>query len=116
MKLTLIQGDCLKNLPKIPDESIDLVVTDPPYNIGIDKWDKWKKKQDYIQWMGTVFTECQRILKDSGSFYFFHNDFLQIVELQNWISENTKFVFKQFIVWNKKFEGDKNNGFLQGFN
>lgn len=32
MKITLIQGDCLKVLPNIPDESVDLIVTDPPYN------------------------------------------------------------------------------------
>ena len=32
IRLTLIQGDCLKVLPKLPDRSIDLVITDPPYN------------------------------------------------------------------------------------
>jgi DNA modification methylase len=32
IKMTLIQGDCLKVLPTIPDESVDLILTDPPYN------------------------------------------------------------------------------------
>jgi site-specific DNA-methyltransferase (adenine-specific) len=33
----------------------------------------------------------------------------------NWIDDNTKFVFKQFIVWNKRFDGVANKGFLDGF-
>ncbi len=99
----------------MPDKSVDLVVTDPPYNISKAEWDKWKRKEDYISWMGEVLKECERLLKDNGSLYFFHNDFLQIVELQNWINQNTKFVFKQMIVWNKRFEGAHNKGFLDGF-
>ena len=111
----VVCGDCLEVLQDIPDNSVDLVLTDPPYNIGKSKeWDKWKKKADYIDWCGEWLTECQRVLKDNGSFYFFHNDFLQIVDLQKWISENTKFVFKQFIVWNKKFAGARMEDYLQG--
>jgi len=58
----------------------------------------------------------QRVLKDNGSFYLFHNDFLQMVEIQNWINKNSKLIFKQLIVWNKKFEGCKGEEYLQGFN
>ena len=94
----VLQGDCLKLMSDIPDKSIDLIVIDPPYNIGKDHWDKIK---NYIDWMGLVFLECQRVLKDNGSFYFFHNDFLQIVELQNWINRNTRFVFKSLITLDK---------------
>lgn len=36
-KLNLIQGDCLELLKEIPDKSIDLILTDPPYGIGINK-------------------------------------------------------------------------------
>lgn len=101
MRNQILHGDCLELMGDIPDGSIDLIVNDPPYNIKKAEWDKWKKKGDYIEWMGLVFLECQRVLKDNGSFYFFHNDFLQIVELQNWLSRNTEFVFKQLIVWDK---------------
>ena len=104
MKNKIIQGDCLEVMKDIPDKSIDLICIDPPYNIGKAKWDKI---DDYIEWMGKVFKECERVLKDNGSFYFFHNDFLQIVELQNWINNNTEFRFKQFIVWNKRYETSK---------
>lgn len=104
--------DCLggNGLCKIKNKSIDLIIIDPPYNIGKDKWDNI---DNYIEWMGKVFKECERILKDSGSFYFFHNDFLQIVELQNWINENTKFKFKQLITWNKIDPSFKNHGYVQ---
>jgi len=110
---TIYNQDCLQGLKLLDDNSIDLIVTDPPYNIGKAKWDKI---DDYIEWLGTIFLECQRVLKDNGSFYFFHNDFLQMVELQNWINKNTNFVFKQLIIWNKKFKGASNEGFLQGYN
>ena len=108
----IIHGDCLQVMKDIPDKSVDLIVTDPPYNIGKAEWDKI---DNYIEWMGIVFLECQRVLKDNGSFYWFHNDFLQIVDLQKWINDHTEFVFKQLIVWNKRFEGAKNKGFLDGF-
>ena len=92
------------------------MLIDPPYNIGKDKkWDKWKTVNEYVEFMGKVFKECQRVLKDNGSFYFFHNDFLQIVELQNYINNNTDFVFKQLLVWNKRFNEASNKGFLDGF-
>ncbi len=111
----LYLGDCLEKFKLIEDKSINLVLIDPPYNIGKAKWDKWKTVDSYVEFMGRVFLECQRVLKDNGSFYFFHNDFLQIVELQNWINKNTDFIFKQLLVWNKRFNEASNKGFLDGF-
>ena len=99
--IELYCGDCLEIMKTIPDKSINLVLIDPPYNIGKDKWDKWETVNDYVEFMGRVFLECQRILKDNGSFYFFHNDFLQMVELQNFINKNMEFKFKQMLVWDK---------------
>lgn len=100
-EINLIQGDCLEKMTEIPDKSIDLVLIDPPYNIKKADWDKWKTVNAYVEFMGQVFLECQRVLKNNGSFYFFHNDFLQIVELQNFINKNTNFIFKQLITLNK---------------
>jgi DNA modification methylase len=112
----IILGDCLQVMKDIPDKSIDCIITDPPYNIKKAEWDKWKTKESYVDWCGQWINECQRVLKDNGSFYFFHNDMVQIAMLMEWIRKNTSFIFKQFIVWNKKFNGAKNEGFLQGFN
>ena len=104
-EINLIQGDCLEKMKEIPDKSINLVLIDPPYNINKADWDKWKTVNAYVEFMGQVFLECQRVLKDNGSFYFFHNDFLQIVELQNFINKNTNFIFKQLLIWNKRYNG-----------
>ena len=95
----------MEGLKQIPDKSINLIVIDPPYNIGKADWDKI---DNYIEWMGQVFKECERVLKNNGSFYFFHNDFEQMAELQHWIKKNTSFIFKQMIVWDK-FNGSKWN-------
>ncbi len=96
----------------MPAKSINLIVTDPPYNIGKASWDKI---DNYIEWCGSWLLECENILMDNGSLYFFHNDMEQIATLMKWIRYNTKFVFKQFIVWNKRYEGCRNKGFLDGF-
>ena len=102
-------GDCLEVMQTFEDKSINLVPTDPPYNIGKADWDKI---DGYIDWCGLWIEQCQRVLMDNGSFYFFHNDMEQIADLMLWIRENTDFVFKQFIVWNKRFDG-ANNKFAQ---
>ena len=100
-KYKLYNGDCLEVMKNIPNKTIDLVLIDPPYNIGKDTWDKWDTVEEYVQFMGKVFLEIQRVLKDNGSFYFFHNDFLQMVELQNYINKNTDFIFKSLLTINK---------------
>jgi site-specific DNA-methyltransferase (adenine-specific) len=105
-------GDCLEVMRDIPDKSIDLIVTDPPYNIGKDYWDKIP---DYVEWMGKVFLECQRVLKDNSSFYWFHNNIPTISKLIIWLEDNTDFIFKQFIIWNKRFDNSRNKGYLDGY-
>ena len=100
-RIRLYNDDCLNTFKLIEDKTIDLILIDPPYNIGKDKWDKWATVELYVEFMGKVFKECERVLKDNGSFYFFHNDFLQMVELQNWINKNSNFIFKQLLVWDK---------------
>lgn len=76
MKTThkLIHGDCLKELPRIPDNSIDLVITDPPFNIG-KKYNTYvdtKSKSEYIKWCEAWLAECVRVLKNGGALYLFN--------------------------------------------
>ncbi len=85
----------------IPDKSIDLILTDPPYNIGKAKWDKWESINSYVEWCSKWIKECQRVLKNSGSFYFFHNNFVQMSELQHWIYCNTNFINKSLLTIKK---------------
>lgn len=69
----VILGNCLENLDKITDNSIDLIFADPPYNIGKDfgnNKDKWNSTEEYISWCKLWIDECFRILKKDGTFYF----------------------------------------------
>ena len=67
-KNSITNKDCLKYLKTIPDNSVDLILTDPPYFIGFDGgkgWDsKWKNDREYIQWCISWTKECIRVLKD----------------------------------------------------
>jgi len=98
LEIQLYNEDCLVALSKLPDSSVDLVLTDPPYNISKASWDKIP---DYINWCGKWIKECERVLKDNGSFYFWHNDMPLIAQLMEWIRQNTKFVFNSFCIWDK---------------
>ena len=110
----IYNGDCLEIMRGMADNSVNLILIDPPYNISKATWDKWKTVVDYVEFMGEVFKECERVLKPNGSFYFFHNDFLQIVELQNWLNKNSGFIFRQLLVWNKRFDGGRLKSYLDG--
>jgi len=61
------QMDCIKYLKTLDDNSIDLIITDPPYNISFDGgkgWDsQWKTERDYLKWCNTWTTELVRVLK-----------------------------------------------------
>ena len=119
-------GDCLLELSKLDCKSVDLILIDPPYNIGKDEWDDFgiiKKGyqpkpysgESYYDWMEEVFIQLNRVMKDSGSFWSFHNDFMMMAELNSRIISSTDLEYKNFIVWNKLFSGCKQEGFLNGF-
>lgn len=105
-------GDCLIELDKIPDKSVQSIIIDPPYNIGKDTWDNI---DNYVEWLTNVIKKLQTKMKDNGSLFVFHNDMEQISELMVSIKKNSKLIFKQMIVWNKRFESSKKKGFLDGF-
>ena len=71
MKINKIYNeDCLEGMKKIPDNSIDLVLTSPPYNIGID-YGVYKDNlqwNDYLDWCNKWISEIYRVLKDDGRF------------------------------------------------
>ena len=97
--IDLRHGDALEQLRTLPDCSVDLVLTDPPYNIGKDK--TWDRIDNYIEWCGAWLTECCRVLRSSGTLIFWHNDMPQLAELMHWIAEHTLLVFNSFCNWHK---------------
>ena len=68
----LYQGDNLQILRSLPDASVDLICTDPPFNTGKD-WgafdDRWQSLDKYLKFMEARVVEMRRVLKDTGSLY-----------------------------------------------
>ena len=98
----IINGDCLRELKKIPDKTFDLVFADPPYNMQIgekltrpdtskvngvnDKWDQFNSFKHYDEFCKSWLAECKRVLKDDGSIWVigsYHNIFRLGYHLQN---------------------------------
>ena len=63
----ITKKDCLQYLKTVEDNSIDLVITDPPYNISFDGgegWDsQWKTEREYLKWCSLWTKELVRVLK-----------------------------------------------------
>ena len=71
--IELYNGDCLEVLPKLADNSVDLILTDPPYyKVKGDAWDRqWDKPELFLKWLDSVLEEFYRVLKPNGSLYLF---------------------------------------------
>ncbi|MCS2152391.1 site-specific DNA-methyltransferase [Scandinavium goeteborgense] len=71
--IELINADCLHYLATLPNDSIDLIVTDPPYfKVKPNGWDnQWKGDEDYLRWLDGCLAEFWRVLKPTGSIYLF---------------------------------------------
>lgn len=120
--IKVIQGDCLEVMKKIPDNSIDAIITDPPYNTGMKEKDKEsiqnnKSKRvqldaffndDYSkeEYQSLVLNSCKefhRILKNDKPCYICIN----WKSLGLWLNELEKcgFKCKNVIVWDKMWHG-----------
>lgn len=72
---TLYLADCFDVMPKMADQSVDVILTDPPYcNVVRQKWDIFKSLYDYQNFVAACRDEFWRILKDNGSFYWFGDE------------------------------------------
>jgi len=111
----ILNGDCLEELKKLPDRSVDLVFADPPYNLQLggdllrpdnskvdavdDHWDQFESFAAYDAFTKAWMSECQRVLKDDGALWVigsYHNIFRVGATLQDlgfWILND--------IVWRK---------------
>jgi site-specific DNA-methyltransferase (adenine-specific)/modification methylase len=115
LKNKIINGDSLKELKKIPDETFDLIFADPPYNLQLkkelsrpdrskvdavnDKWDQFESFKSYDEFTFKWLKECKRILKKDGTIWAigsYHNIFRVGTTIQNlgfWILND--------VIWNK---------------
>ena len=110
--IQLYKGDANIELDNVEDKTIQTVCIDPPYNIGKDVWDNI---DNYVEWLTKIVVKLEKKMRTNGSMFIFHNDMEQIAELMISLKSRTKLVFRQMIVWNKRFDKSKKKGFLDGF-
>ena len=65
----IVQADCLSLAKKIPDESVGLVVSSPPYNIG-KEYEERTNLDHYLANQAAILSECARMLKNGGSIFW----------------------------------------------
>ncbi len=130
MKTThkIIQGDCLEVMKRIPDNSIDFICSDFPYNISnnpgltmrwnkivkadFGEWDKWDTPALYIDFVFQVCNEYQRILKPNASMVLFFS-----YRYSGWLAFELErrglFTYRNPIIFNKTNpqRSYKENGF-----
>lgn len=69
----VIQGDTIKILPTLASNSAQIIIADPPYNIGKDFGNKSDKQpiDEYLDWCDKWIAECIRILKSNGTMFIY---------------------------------------------
>lgn len=107
IKNVIYNEDCLEGMKKIPNNSIDLIVTDPPYGMSfISNYRKVQHKSivndDNLEWLSLFLCEIERVLKENTHCYIFcshHN-------IETFISQSKKyFTLKNILVWIKNNTG-----------
>ena len=95
-------GDVMECLKSIPDNSVDLIVTDPPYNIGFkyggrSRSDDKMKPNEYTAWVIEWLDECNRVLAPHGSIYVIaYND---ILAKHYWYYMGVLFNYRRWLTW-----------------
>lgn len=113
-KYKLYLGDVLEVLKTIPSNSVDMIFTSPPYNIGlkdrkdtnIATYDSWEDDLDYEQyceWQINILNECYRIVKENGTLFYNHKDKFKEEVYKNPIEIlfKTQWKIKQNIIWDR---------------
>lgn len=105
-KITLIYGDCLKRMDKLPAKSIDLIFTSPPYNVN-KEYENWKDDKEYEYFIEESIGKLHRILKPAGRVVW--NILGSITAkgriycplLPSWNALHKNLKFRDFIIWNQ---------------
>jgi len=118
---TIHLSDCVEGMSALPKGSVDVVVTSPPYNLGI-KYNTYKDnkpRQDYLAWLDEVFVAIKHCLKDDG--HFFLN--MGYSNIDPWVGMDVaqvardNFVLQNHINWVKSIHvNDKTSGHFKPIN
>lgn len=111
MKLNKVYNkDCIEYMKTLPNECVNLIIADAPYfstNIKEVGDKQWKREDEYVDWVIDNFKNYERILKENGSMYFFHNDINIMTEVLYRVKKETKFKLKNQITWDKLATGNQ---------
>jgi len=132
----IIEGDCLTVMKKMPDSSIDLVVTSPPYNLknstgngmkpctrtgkwanaalqnGYSHYDDNMPHAQYVKWQRDCLTEMFRLIKEDGAIFYNHKWRVQDGLLQDRQDILNGFPVRQIIIWRRKGGINFNPGYF----
>lgn len=92
--------DCIDFLTKIKDNSIDLAVIDPPYNMKKAEWDVFKTHNEFMEFTTKWIDNLLPKLKDTASLYIFNTPFNSAYILQYLIEK--EMIFQNWITWDKR--------------
>lgn len=94
--------DAIKFLKNVPDNSIQLILIDPPYNLELDTWDSF---ENYLEWAKQWLDEVYRILSPSGNCVIFggfqYQDLKKgdLLEILHYTRHNTDLRFTNLVIW-----------------
>lgn len=92
--------DCFKFLKLIPDDFVDLIVIDPPYNMNKDLWDKFNSTENFFQFTYSYLDMLIPKMKRTGSFYIFNSSFNCAFILKYLLDKGL--IFQNWITWDKR--------------
>ena len=100
-KHLLINDDCISAMDTIKNESVDLVIADPPYwKVVSEKWDyMWRTENDYLEWSKQWLEKVFQKLRIGGSFYLF--GYFRMLSLLVPILQELGFSLRQQIILDK---------------
>ena len=108
----IYQRDVVDGLKMIPDNSVDLIVADPPYfKVKKENWDnQWETIEEFKVWINSIFNDFYRVLKDNGSLYVWGQP---SITSHFKILLEERFNFNNWIVWEKEFGRRGHSKFAQ---
>jgi DNA modification methylase len=96
---TIVEGDCVKSLAKLPAGCIDLAFADPPFNIGYeyDVYHDKKGRNEYLGWTRRWIDQIYRVLKSSGTFWLAIGD--EYAAEMKILSQEVGFTTRSWVIW-----------------
>ncbi|MBU1626055.1 site-specific DNA-methyltransferase [bacterium] len=108
-EIKLIHGDCREELKKLPDNSVDLIVTSPPYADQRKKTYGGVPPDKYLEWFLPISLELKRVLKDTGSFVLNIKEKAENGERHTYVIELILEMKKQGWLWVEEYIWNKKN-------